>query len=172
MAQDLIRRKITSPPYLSAHGGSNGGLLVGNMLTLYPQLFGCIVCDVPLLDMKRYTQLSAGASWIAEYGDPTQPEQWEYIKTFSPYHNLKKHQSYPPVLFCTATSDDRVHPAHARKMAARMQKMGYQQVFFFENKEGGHSAAADNRQYAFIGALMAEFIRKNLPAPGDSDNGS
>ncbi|WP_312239761.1 prolyl oligopeptidase family serine peptidase [Pantoea sp.] len=170
VAEDLIKRKITSPPWLCASGGSNGGLLVGNMLTLYPQLFGCIVCDVPLLDMARYTELSAGASWMAEYGDPSKPKEWEYIKTFSPYHNLNAQQPYPAVLFNTATSDDRVHPAHARKMAARMQKMGYQQAFFFENTEGGHSAAADGQQVAFLGALTAEFIRKHLPASADKEN--
>ena len=106
MAEDLIARKVTSAPHLGARGGSNGGLLVGNMLTLYPQLFGCIVCEVPLLDMQRYTQLSAGASWIAEYGDPSKPEEWAYIKTFSPYHNIQAQTAYPPVLFYTATSDD------------------------------------------------------------------
>lgn len=162
VAQDLIARNVTSSPHLGARGGSNGGLLVGNMLTLYPQLFGAIVCEVPLLDMQRYTQLSAGASWIAEYGDPTKPQEWAYIKTFSPYHNLKAAVAYPPVLFYTATSDDRVNPAHARKMAARMQHMGYQQAYFYENTEGGHSASADKKQSAFHSALVSEFLWHNL----------
>ncbi|KLU13949.1 MULTISPECIES: prolyl oligopeptidase family serine peptidase [Xenorhabdus] len=162
VAEDLIARKVTSSQHLGARGGSNGGLLVGNMLTLYPQLFGCIVCEVPLLDMQRYTQLSAGASWIAEYGDPSKPDQWAYIKTFSPYHNIKAQGNYPPVLFYTATSDDRVNPAHARKMAARMQKMGYQQVYFYENTGGGHSAAIDKKQSAFHSALVSEFMWFNL----------
>lgn len=162
VAEDLIARKVTSAPHLGARGGSNGGLLVGNMLTLYPQLFGCIVCEVPLLDMQRYTQLSAGASWIAEYGDPSKPEEWAYIKTFSPYHNIQTQTAYPPVLFYTATSDDRVNPAHARKMAARMQAMGYQQAYFYENTEGGHSAAADKQQAAFHSALVSEFMWANL----------
>lgn len=172
VAEDLIKRKITSPRYLCASGGSNGGLLVGNMLTLYPQLFGCILCSVPLLDMAQYSRLSAGASWISEYGDPAKPDEWRYIKTFSPYHNIKAQQSYPPVLFCTATSDDRVHPAHARKMAARLQKMGYQQVYFFENIEGGHNAAADKQQQAFLSALMSEFMWKNLSTLADKEKNS
>ncbi|UAL58216.1 prolyl oligopeptidase family serine peptidase [Edwardsiella tarda] len=163
VAEDLIARKVTSTPHLGIRGESNGGLLVGNMLTLYPQLFGCIVCGMPLLDMQRYTQLSAGASWIAEFGDPDKPEQWAYIKTFSPYHNIKARTAYPPVLFYTATSDDRVNPAHARKMAARMQAMGYQQVYFYENiKGGGHSSAADKQQTAFISAMVSEFMWSNL----------
>lgn len=162
VAQDLIARKVTAAPHLGARGGSNGGLLVGNMLTLYPRLFGCIVCDVPLLDMQRYTQLSAGASWIAEYGDPAKADEWAYLKTFSPYHNVRPQTAYPPVLFCTATSDDRVNPAHARKMAARMQQMGYSQVYFYENSEGGHSAASDLRQEALHSALVSEFMWSSL----------
>ncbi len=162
VAQDLIARNVTSSRHLGARGGSNGGLLVGNMLTLYPQLFGAIVCEVPLLDMQRYTQLSAGASWIAEYGDPGNPQEWAYIKAFSPYHNVKTAAAYPPVLFYTATSDDRVNPAHARKMAARMQQMGYQQAYFYENTEGGHSASADKKQSAFHSALVSEFLWDNL----------
>lgn len=159
VAKDLIARKVTSSPHLGARGGSNGGLLVGNMLTQYPQLFGC---EVPLLDMQRYTSLSAGASWIAEYGDPDDPAQWHYIKTFSPYHNIKAETAYPPVLFYTAISDDRVNPAHARKMAARMRQMGHQQAYFYENTEGGHSATADKRQAAFHSALVSEFLWSSL----------
>ena len=168
VAQDLIARKVTAAPHLGAHGGSNGGLLAGNMLTLYPQWFGCVVCDVPLLDMQRYTRLSAGSSWIAEYGDPDHPDQWAYLKTFSPYHNLKERQDYPPVLFCTATSDDRVNPAHARKMSARMQRMGYAQAYFYENSEGGHSAASDLKQKAFHSALVSEFMWANLSRPASA----
>lgn len=166
VAEDLIARKVTSSQKLGARGGSNGGLLVGNMLTLYPELFGCIVCEVPLLDMRRYTQLSAGASWIAEYGDPEKPQEWEYIKTFSPYHNVQPNKAYPPVLFYTATSDDRVNPAHARKMAAHMQQLGYSQAYFYENTEGGHSAAADKKQAAFHAALASEFLWAHLGEHG------
>ncbi|MEO7774231.1 MAG: prolyl oligopeptidase family serine peptidase, partial [Steroidobacteraceae bacterium] len=143
----------------------NGGLLMGNMLTLYPQLFGEIVCEVPLLDMKRYTHLSAGASWMAEYGDPDKADEWSYIKTFSPYENVSAGQDYPPVLFYTATSDDRVGPVQARKMAAKMQDMGYANAWFYENTEGGHGAAADNKQSAFMHALAYTFLWDQLAKP-------
>ncbi|HEY9514676.1 MAG TPA: prolyl oligopeptidase family serine peptidase [Gemmatimonadaceae bacterium] len=162
VALDLTARKVTSRAHLGAEGGSNGGLLMGNMLTNYPQLFGAIVCEVPLLDMKRYTHLSAGASWIAEYGDPDKPEEWAFIRTFSPYQNVKKGVDYPQILFYTATSDDRVGPVQARKMAAKMQAMGYKNVWFYENTEGGHGAAADNKQSAFMHALAYDFLWTKL----------
>ena len=162
IAQDLIRRGVTSRERLGATGGSNGGLLVGNMLTHYPQLFGAIVCQVPLLDMKRYTHLSAGASWIAEYGDPDKPEEWAWIRTFSPYQNVERGQDYPAVLFYTATSDDRVGPVQARKMAARMSELGYANAWFYENTEGGHGGAADNRQAAYMNAMTYAFLAREL----------
>lgn len=162
VARGVIASKLTSPAHLAAEGGSNGGLLVGNMLTRYPQLFGAIVCEVALLDMYRYTQISAGASWIAEYGDPQDPQQWEFIQHFSPYHNIDSAVNYPPVLFTTATSDDRVGPVHARKMAARMQKLGIEEVYFYENTQGGHSAAADKAQRAFHRALISEFLMNKI----------
>ncbi|MDE2155086.1 MAG: S9 family peptidase [Xanthomonadaceae bacterium] len=161
VAKDLIRRGVTSPRHLGAEGGSNGGLLMGNMLTTYPQLFGAISCEVPLLDMKRYTHLSAGASWIAEYGNPDTAD-WNFIKTFSPYRNVRKDGHYPPVLFYTTTSDDRVGPAQARKMAAKMQAMGHRSVWFYENLEGGHGAGADNRQAALMHALAYDFLWDQL----------
>ena len=157
VARDLVARKITSQPHLGAMGGSNGGLLMGNMLTLYPELWSAIVCQVPLLDMKRYTHLSAGASWMAEYGDPDKPADWAFIKTFSPYQNVEKGKKYPPVLFTTSTRDDRVGPAQARKMVARMLEFG-DDVSFYENVEGGHGAAADNKQAAFMSALGFSFL--------------
>jgi prolyl oligopeptidase len=162
VAQDLIARQVTSPAHLGCVGGSNGGLLVGNMLTHYPELFGAVVCQVPLLDMKRYTKLSAGTSWIAEYGDPDVPDDWVFIQTFSPYHNLREGVTYPPVLFYTATSDDRVGPVQARKMAARMQARGIPDVLFYENREGGHGGAADNSQRAHMLAMSYEFLRAHL----------
>lgn len=157
VAQDVIKRKVTSPAHLGAEGGSNGGLLMGNMLTEYPDLFGAISCEVPLLDMKRYSHLSAGASWMAEYGNPDTSD-WNYIKTFSPYQNVRKGQDYPPVLFYTTTSDDRVGPAQARKMAAKMEVMGYPKVWLYENLEGGHGAGADNKQSAHMHALAYTFL--------------
>ena len=154
-------RKVTSKAHLGIQGGSNGGLLVGNMVTLYPELFSAGVCQVPLLDMKRYNKLLAGASWMAEYGDPDKPEEWEFIKTFSPYHNLSKDQRYPSLLFTTSTRDDRVHPGHARKMMARMMEQGHQ-VLYYENIEGCHGGAADNRQAAHMQALAYTFLWKSL----------
>ncbi len=162
VAQDLIDRNVTSPEHLGAEGGSNGGLLVGNMLVSYPELFGAIVCEVPLLDMKRYIYLDAGSSWIGEYGNPEDPAQWAFIKTFSPYQLVKPGQDYPPALFYTATSDDRVGPAQARKMAARMEHMGYDKVWFFENTEGGHGAGVTHKQSAEMHALAYTFLWKML----------
>ena len=162
IAEDLVQRGVTSRAHLGATGGSNGGLLVGNMLTEYPTLFGAIVCQVPLLDMKRYTHLSAGASWIAEYGDPDKPEEWNWIRTFSPYQNVERGQDYPSVLFYTATSDDRVGPVQARKMAERMRDFGYANAWFYENTEGGHGGAADNRQSAYMNAMTYMFLAHEL----------
>lgn len=161
VAEDLIRRKVTSPEHLGIMGGSNGGLLMGNMLTLRPDLFGAIDCAVPLLDMSRYHKLLAGASWMAEYGNPDSPGDWEFIHTFSPYHNVKKDVKYPPVLFTTSTRDDRVHPGHARKMVAKMKAMGHD-VLYYENIEGGHAGAADNKQRAFMMALAYTFLWEHL----------
>jgi prolyl oligopeptidase len=162
VAEDLVKRGVTSAQHLGAEGGSNGGLLMGNMLTQYPQLFGAIACEVPLLDMKRYVHLDAGASWIAEYGNPDDPKQWDFIKTFSPYQNLHKETHYPPVLFYTATSDDRVGPAQARKMAAKMEGMDIPNVWFYENLEGGHGAGADNKQSAHMHAMVYDFLWDKL----------
>ncbi len=161
VAQDLVKRGVTSPAHLGAEGGSNGGLLMGNMLTLYPQLFGAIACEVPLLDMKRYSHLSAGASWMAEYGNPDTAD-WDFIKTFSPYQNVKADGHYPPVLFYTTTSDDRVGPVQARKMAAKMEGFGLKNVWFYENLEGGHGAGADNAQAATMHALAYDFLWDRL----------
>lgn len=161
VAEDLVRRKITSPKRLAIQGGSNGGLLVGNMTALYPHLFKAVVCQVPLLDMRRYNKLLAGASWMAEYGNPDDPEQWKFIQSFSPYHNIKAEVDYPAVLFTTSTRDDRVHPGHARKMMAKMEAQGHN-VLYYENIEGGHGGAANNRQSAFMQALAYTFLRQQL----------
>ena len=160
VAQDLIARKITSPKHLGIQGGSNGGLLTGNMLTQYPELFGAVVVQVPLLDMKRYSHLLAGASWMAEYGNPDTAD-WEFIKTFSPYHLFDAKKDYPPTLFMTSTRDDRVHPGHARKMAAMMLDAG-KDVRYYENIEGGHGGAANNAQAAHMSALAYTFLWQQL----------
>lgn len=161
VAKDLIERGITSAKHLGVEGRSNGGLLTGNMITQYPELFGAVIIGVPLLDMKRYSHLLAGASWMAEYGDPDVPEQWEYIKTFSPYHLFDETRSYPPVMFYTSTKDDRVHPGHARKLAARMIAAG-KDVTYYENVEGGHAGSSNNSQAAYVATLSYEFLWENL----------
>jgi len=161
VAEDLIRRKITSPKHLGIMGGSNGGLLVGVAFTQRPDLYNGVVCLVPLLDMRRYNKLLAGASWMAEYGDPDIPEQWGYISQYSPYHNVRADRTYPQVFFYTSTADDRVHPGHARKMAARMEAMGHK-LYYYENTEGGHAAAATNKQQALRTALSFSYLWMQL----------
>ncbi len=160
IADDLVARKITSPKHLGTMGGSNGGLLMGNMLTQYPEKFGAIVVQVPLLDMKRYSHLLAGASWMAEYGNPDTAD-WEFIKTFSPYHLFDAGKAYPATLFTTSTKDDRVHPGHARKMMALMEAAG-KDVRYYENIEGGHGGAANNAQAAHMTALAYTFLWDQL----------
>jgi prolyl oligopeptidase len=161
VAEDLVRRGITTVEQLGAMGGSNGGLLMGIMLTKYPELFGALVCSVPLLDMRRFHLLLAGASWVAEYGDPDDPDDWEFISKYSPYQNISPERRYPPVLITTSTRDDRVHPGHARKMTAALEAAG-QPVLYYENIEGGHAGAADNAQTAFRAALIYEFLLRRL----------
>jgi len=165
VGEDLIRRKVTSTPHLGIQGGSNGGLLMGNMLTMRPDLWGAIVCQVPLLDMRRYHTLLAGASWMEEYGNPDDPKEWSFIQGFSPYHQLKPGVKYPPTLFMTSTRDDRVHPGHARKFVARLREYGHE-VEYYENVEGGHGGAADNAQRAFQWALVLEFCRREVGLAG------
>ena len=163
VAKDLIARGITNPAKLGIQGGSNGGLLVGNMLARSPELFGAIVCQVPLLDMKRYNKLLAGASWMGEYGNPDLPEEWAYLQKYSPYHTLRAGARAPPTLFTTSTRDDRVHPGHARKMVRKLLDMGKQSgTFYYENVEGGHGGAADHKQRAFMSTLAWTFLEQAL----------
>ncbi len=161
VAEDLVARKVTTPRQLGVKGGSNGGLLVGNMYAMRPDLFGAVVCQVPLLDMRRYNKLLAGASWMGEFGNPDLPEEWAFIQTFSPYHTVRANRDYPPLLLTTSTRDDRVHPGHARKLAARLLEYG-KSVLSYENIEGGHGGAADNRQQAFMDALSWIFLEQEL----------
>jgi prolyl oligopeptidase len=165
VATDLVTRGITTVGQLGAQGGSNGGLLMGIMLTKYPEKFGALVCSVPLLDMKRYHLLLAGASWVAEYGDPDDPSDWEFISEYSPYQNISATRKYPPVLFTTSTRDDRVHPGHARKMVAALEAAGHR-IWYYENIEGGHAGAADNEQLAFKSALSYSFLHHMLSPRG------
>ncbi|MFT6101039.1 MAG: prolyl oligopeptidase [Arenicella sp.] len=160
VAEDLFKRKITSAKHLGIEGRSNGGLLVGATMVRRPELYGAIICGVPLLDMKRYSKLLAGASWMAEYGDPD-TDDWSFMKQYSPYQNLKKDQSYPPIFFFTSTKDDRVHPGHARKMAAKMKAEGHQ-VDYYENIEGGHKGSATAEQTAKRVALSFTHLWKHL----------
>jgi prolyl oligopeptidase len=161
VAEDLIARRITSPEHLGIMGGSNGGLLVGVALTQRPDLFDAVVVQVPLLDMRRYNQLLAGASWMAEYGNPDVPEEWEYIRRYSPYHNVRADARYPKVLFTTTTRDDRVHPGHARKMAALMESQGHA-FYYFENTEGGHGSGVTSEQRAKMSALTWTYLWERL----------
>jgi prolyl oligopeptidase len=161
VAEDLIARGVTSPKHLGIEGRSNGGLLMGVMLTERPDLFGAVHCGSPLLDMRRYNKLLAGASWMDEYGDPDKPEDWAYIQKYSPYQNARAGRQYPPILITTSTRDDRVHPGHARKMAARLEEQGHE-VLYYENTEGGHGAAANNKQSAFMEALAYTFLWNEL----------
>jgi len=161
VAQDLIKRGLTTPKQLGIMGGSNGGLLVSTVMVQHPELFGAVVCQVPLIDMIAYMHIGAGASWEGEYGDPAKPDERAYLLTYSPYQNVKKGVKYPPVFFVTATSDDRVTPVHARKMAARMEEQGHE-VLFYENTDGGHSAAADHKQAAEMWGLSFVYLAEKL----------
>jgi prolyl oligopeptidase len=161
VAEDLIAQKITSPQHLGIQGGSNGGLLVGAVMVQRPELFNAVVCQVPLLDMQRFHKLLAGASWMAEYGNPDKPEDWAFISKYSPYQNVKPGVKMPKVLFATSTRDDRVHPGHARKMAAKMREQGHP-LLYWENIEGGHGGAADNGQRAQMMALEYTFLWMQL----------
>lgn len=161
VAEDLIRRNVTSKEKLGAMGGSNGGLLMGVMYTQRPDLFRAIVCQVPLLDMLRYHLLLAGASWMAEYGDPDVPEERAWLEKLSPYHNVDPGKTYPEIYFETSTKDDRVHPGHARKMARRLQELG-KPFLYYENTDGGHSAAANQRETARRSALEFTYLARKL----------
>jgi prolyl oligopeptidase len=161
ISEDLIASGITTKEKLGAIGRSNGGLLTGVALTQRPDLYAAIDCGVPLFDMKRYNKLLAGASWMGEYGDPDVAAEWEYISEYSPYQNLKAGQPYPKVLFYTSTKDDRVHPGHARKAAARMAELGYD-FYYYENIEGGHGGTANQEQLAMRTALEWVYFAHEL----------
>ena len=164
VAEDLQRRGITTPRQLGIMGGSLGGLLTSVALVQRPELFGAVVSQVPLTDMRRYHELLAGASWIEEYGNPDIPEQWDYIGKYSPYHNATADRRYPPVLYTSSTRDDRVHPGHARKMVARLQEQGHE-VLYWENTEGGHAGASTPAQQARLWALSYGFLQQRLMPP-------
>lgn len=161
VAEALVADGLTTAGRLGVMGGSNGGLLVGNLLVRRPELVGAVVCAVPLLDMLRYTRLLAGASWMAEYGDPDDPADRPFVEEISAYHRVAEDVDYPAVLLTTSTRDDRVHPGHARKMAARLAEVGAD-VTYWENVEGGHGGSSTNAQAAFASALQWEFLADRL----------
>jgi prolyl oligopeptidase len=161
VSQDLVARKITSPRRLGIMGGSNGGLLMGVALTKHPELYRAVVIQVPLLDMMNYTHIGAGASWVGEYGDPAIPAERAVIESYSPLQNLKAGRPYPKVYIETSTKDDRVHPAHARKFAARLTELGYDYLYY-ENIEGGHAAAANLNETAMRIALEYTYLSQQL----------
>ena len=161
VGEALIANEITSSKHLGIRGGSNGGLLVGAVVTQRPDLFNAVICAVPLLDMYRYDKLLAGASWVDEYGDPDNPDEWSFISKYSPYQNVFAEREYPEIYFYTSTKDDRVHPGHARKMAKKMIDQGHQ-VIYYENIEGGHSAAANLKQSAYMTTLQLEYLKDKL----------
>jgi len=161
ISEHLIETGVTSPEKLGAAGRSNGGLLMGAMLTQRPDLYGALDIGVPLLDMRRYNKLLAGASWMGEYGDPDKPEEWAYISQYSPYQKLEAGKPYPKVFFYTSTKDDRVHPGHARKAAAKMMALGYP-LFYYENIEGGHGGTANQDQLAYRTALEYAYFAHML----------
>jgi prolyl oligopeptidase len=167
VAADLVGRNITTARQLGIMGGSNGGLLVSANMVQRPELFGAVVCQVPLIDMIRYTHIGAGASWEAEYGDPARAADRKWLLRYSPYQNVRAGHHYPPVFFVTATSDDRVTPVHARKMAARMEAQGHE-VLFYENTDGGHAAAADHKQAAQMWSLSFVYLKQRLMGRGES----
>jgi prolyl oligopeptidase len=161
VSEDLIARKVTNPKKLGIMGGSNGGLLMGVALTKRPDLYNAVVIQVPLFDMIGYDHIGAGSSWIGEYGDPKVPEERAMLMSYSPYQNLKKGQAYPRVFIETSTKDDRVHPAHARKAAARLKEYGYDYLYY-ENIDGGHAAAANLNERAMRQALEYTYLMQRL----------
>jgi prolyl oligopeptidase len=160
-SRDLIARKITSPRRLGAQGGSNGGLLMGVAFTQTPELYQASVIQVPLLDMLRYHTLLAGASWVGEYGDPENPAERRFIERYSPYHRLRADAKYPEPFIVTSTKDDRVHPGHARKFAAKLEQLGVP-FLYYENIDGGHSAAANLQETAKRTALEFTYLTRKL----------
>jgi prolyl oligopeptidase len=163
ISEDLVRTGVTTHKQLGAIGRSNGGLLMGVLANQRPDLYGAIVCGVPLYDMQRYPSLGAGASWVAEYGDPATTD-WTYMSKWSPYQNIRKDVRYPPIFLYTSTRDDRVHPGHARKAAAKLKALG-QPYFYYENMEGGHGGTANQNQLAYRIALEYTFFARELMGP-------
>jgi prolyl oligopeptidase len=165
VAEDLVRTGVTAKGKIGISGRSNGGVLVGAAMNQRPDLYGAVISGSPLHDMKRYSKLLAGASWMGEYGDPDKPEDWAFMSLYSPYQNHRRGVRYPAVFFYSSTKDDRVHPGHARKAAALLIEYG-NRVYFHEYLEGGHSVGADHAEDAKRAALLAAFLRRELVRGG------
>ncbi|MEM8649587.1 MAG: prolyl oligopeptidase family serine peptidase [Pseudomonadota bacterium] len=162
IAADIVTRGVTTPERIAAEGGSNGGILISNMLTRYPERFGALFCTIPLIDMRRYNKLLAGASWVAEYGDPDKAEDWDYLQHYSAYHNVEAGSDYPPILIATTRKDDRVHPGHARKFTAKLHALGHEECYYHELDAGGHSYGKNNAEAASFSALGFNFLRRMI----------
>jgi prolyl oligopeptidase len=169
ISEHLIETGVTTADKLGAIGRSNGGLLMGALLTQRPELYEAMVVGVPLFDMQRYNKLLAGASWMAEYGDPDKAEEWAYISQYSPYQKLAADKPYPKAFFYTSTKDDRVHPGHARKAVAKLEKLGYP-VYYYENIEGGHGGTANQEQLSRRIALEYGYFARMLMPEGAEPN--
>lgn len=161
IVEDLIAKKVTSPAHLGIRGGSNGGLLTSVAFTQRPELFKAVLSEVPLANMMEYHKWLAGASWMEEYGNPDDKKMHEYLLSYSPLHNLKKEKTYPEVFYLTSTKDDRVHPAHARQMVARMKELGHP-VLYNENTDGGHGRATNMKELAEFLALQYTYLYQKL----------
>jgi len=164
VGEDLVKRGVCDSKTLGIQGGSNGGLLMGNMFVMRPDLWTAVVCQVPLLDMKRFHTLLAGASWMGEYGNPD-TDDWEFLQKYSPYHHVQESAKYPQLFVTTSTKDDRVHPGHARKFVKRLLDLGHESTtMYWENIEGGHGGAADAPQQAYMRTLIYGFLEGTLSA--------
>jgi prolyl oligopeptidase len=161
VAEDLVRAGISAKGRIAISGRSNGGVLVGAAMTQRPDLYGAVISGSPIKDMWRYDKMLAGASWVAEYGDPDEPRDWDFLSKYSPYHNIRKGVKYPPIFLYLSTKDDRVHPGHARKYAARLMENG-NRVYYHEYLEGGHSVGADHAEDAVRAAMLHGFLQREL----------
>lgn len=161
ISEDLIRTGVSTAGKIAISGRSNGGVLVGAAMTQRPDLYGAVISGSPLKDMFRYHKLLAGASWMAEYGNPEVASDWAFMSKYSPYQNIKQGVSYPPIFLYLSTKDDRVHPGHARKFAARLKEYG-NSVYYHEFLEGGHSVGSDNAEDAVRAALLHGFLQREL----------
>ncbi len=168
VGEDLVKRGFTSPEHLGIQGGSQGGLLVGTFFTQRPDLLNAAIVQIPLFDMLRYHLIGRGASWIGEYGDPRIPEQRAWIEGYSPYQKIVAGVDYPAPFLWASTADDRTHPAHARKGAAKLKALG-QPYYYFEDTTGGHSGGVDNDQRAKLQALQFVYLMQRLMGPATGE---